>query len=376
MQRGHIYRKGSNWMLQYWEPAIEDGKVTKRRVACILARYSDEYRTEKSVRTLADKQLAPINARLARPESTQTVAAFLEHVYLPHCLEEKRPSTYKGYSDMDKLVQPHLKDLQLRNVRTSDIDKLMRAVALQKQRAHTTHRNVKSFLSGAFRYAKRNDLINDNPVRDSVVPRGNPMSDTAAYTLSEIQQTLAVLEEPARTAVLVAGLTGLRKSEIAALRWEDFRDDELHVQRSVWRGHVSDTKTLTSRAAVPVLPIVRKALEQHKRKVPEGKGFIFEGGTGKPLRLENVLRREIKPALAKAGLKWLGWHAFRRGLGTNLNALGADPKTIQTILRHANVSTTQAFYIKPVAAESVRAMQKLERAFSKARRSKPASRKK
>src|SRR6266704_3665047 len=202
MQRGHIYRKGSNWMLQYWEPAIEDGKVTKRRVACILARYSDEYRTEKSVRTLADKQLAPINARLARPESTQTVAAFLEHVYLPHCLEEKRPSTYKGYSDMDKLVQPHLKGLQLRNVRTSDIDKLMRAVALQKQRAHTTHRNVKSFLSGAFRYAKRNDLINDNPVRDSVVPRGNPMSDTAAYTLSEIQQTLAVLEEPARTAVL------------------------------------------------------------------------------------------------------------------------------------------------------------------------------
>jgi integrase len=371
MQHGHIYRKGTNWMLQYWQPAIENGKVVKRRVARVLVSYSDRCRTESQVRSeMADelaKILTPINARRARPESNQTVATYLEHIYLPHCLQNKRPSTYKGYCDMWKLVEPHLNGLQMRNTRTSDIDRLMRAVADEKQRAHTTHRNVKSFLSGAFRYAKRNDLISDNPVRDSVVPRGKPMGDTAAYTLQEIQQMLAALPEPPRTVVLVAGLTGLRKSEIAALRWEDFRADQLDVRRSVWRGHLSDTKTLTSRAAVPVLPIVRKALEEHRKRVPAGNGFIFEGATGKPMRLENVLRREIKPALEKAGLKWLGWHAFRRGLGTNLNTLGADPKTIQTILRHANVSTTQAFYIKPVAAESVKAMKKLEKAFRKAR---------
>ena len=206
MQRGHIYRKGSNWMLQYWQPTIENGKVVKRRVAVILTNYSDQYRTESSVRSLAEAILAPINTRQARPQSTQTVAAYLEHLYLPHCLQNKRPSTYKGYSDMWKLVQPHLNGLQLRNTRTSDVDRLMRAVADEKQRAHTTHRNVKSFLSGAFRYAKRNDLIADNPVRDSVVPRGKPMGDTAAYTLQEIQQILAALPEPARTVVWLPGL--------------------------------------------------------------------------------------------------------------------------------------------------------------------------
>jgi len=32
---------------------------------------------------------------------------------------------------------------------------------------------------------------------------------------------------------------------------------------------------------------------------------------------------------------WHGWHAFRRGLATNLHALGVDDKTIQAILRHS-----------------------------------------
>jgi hypothetical protein len=39
------------------------------------------------------------------------------------------------------------------------------------------------------------------------------------------------------------------------------------------------------------------------------------------------------------------WHAFRRGLGTRLNEVGVDGKTIQSILRHADISTTQAYYI-------------------------------
>jgi site-specific recombinase XerD len=83
--------------------------------------------------------------------------------------------------------------------------------------------------------------------------------------------------------------------------------------------------------------------------------------------LENVLRRDMKPALAKAGIEWHGWHALRRGLGTNLNTLGVDGRTIQAILRHSDLSTTMAFYVKPVPAESKKAMRKIERAFNKKR---------
>ena len=89
--------------------------------------------------------------------------------------------------------------------------------------------------------------------------------------------------------------------------------------------------------------------------------------TGRPLNLANLARRIIVPALKQNGIEWHGWHAFRRGLGTNLYRIGTPDQTIQAILRHANVSTTLNIYVKPVAADSQVAMQKLERAFKVAR---------
>ena len=59
--------------------------------------------------------------------------------------------------------------------------------------------------------------------------------------------------------------------------------------------------------------------------------------------------------------EWHGWHAARRGLGTNLYRLGVPEKTIQAILRHANVSTTNTYYIKSAADDTRAAMAKLER---------------
>src|SRR6476620_4353248 len=65
--------------------------------------------------------------------------------------------------------------------------------------------------------------------------------------------------------------------------------------------------------------------------------------------------------IGRVSQKWHGWHAARRGLGTNLYRLGVPEKTIQAILRHANVSTTNTYYIKSAADDTRVAMAKLER---------------
>jgi integrase len=59
--------------------------------------------------------------------------------------------------------------------------------------------------------------------------------------------------------------------------------------------------------------------------------------------------------------KWHGWHAARRGLGSNLYRLGVPEKVIQRILRHANVSTTSTYYIKTAADDVRKAMTELEK---------------
>jgi len=267
MQRGRIHRNKSSWFLTYREPRIENGKRVMRQVVKKIAPFCDKYRTEKSVQHFAEEILGPINARTVRPESTQTLVGFLDH-YLEDCQTRLRPCTVKGYRDMYKLVKPHLGDLTLREFRTPEADRLIHDATAAKQRAHTTHRNIKSFLSGAFKYAKRTGAVNENPIRDVEIPRGLPKRPRAAYSLDEISQMLAILPEPSRTVVLTAGLTGLRLSELKGLKWEDFEGDTVMIQRSVWSGIVSETKTLSSRAAVPVVPQVLTALEEHRRRNP------------------------------------------------------------------------------------------------------------
>jgi integrase len=59
-------------------------------------------------------------------------------------------------------------------------------------------------------------------------------------------------------------------------------------------------------------------------------------------------------------VKWKGWHAYRRGLATNLHELGVPDIVIQAILRHEDVRTTQRSYIKTVPQVVTAAMKRLE----------------
>jgi integrase len=149
----------------------------------------------------------------------------------------------------------------------------------------------------------------------------------------------------------VAAFSGLRRSELAGLLWENYRDSEIMVTRSVWEGHVSEPKTRKSKAPVPVItPLAQILNAWHQQCGNPEAGVMFPSGTRTPLNLNSVLHRVILLTLRKAGIEWHGWHAFRRGLATNLHSLGVQDKVTQAILRHSNVAVTQAAYIKTVDA--------------------------
>jgi integrase len=161
--------------------------------------------------------------------------------------------------------------------------------------------------------------------------------DTYAYSLPEIKSVLAVLPEPARTIVLTAAFTGLRKSELRGLTWGSYNGEQLSVDRSVWNSTVSEPKTKRSRSPIPVVPLLSEALESHRLRagvLAQPDLPIFQAGNGKPLNLDNIARRVIIPALSPCSIcqqqesdhlpnghvfhrdsslpLWHGWHAFRR----------------------------------------------------------------
>jgi integrase len=72
---------------------------------------------------------------------------------------------------------------------------------------------------------------------------------------------------------------------------------------------------------------------------------MFPNPAGKPINLDALAADVIVPLVTRAGVRWHGWHAFRRGLATNLHQFGVPDKIIQRILRHSSVGVTQDCYI-------------------------------
>jgi integrase len=86
--------------------------------------------------------------------------------------------------------------------------------------------------------------------------------------------------------------------------------------------------------------------------------WMFPNSLGRPLDTANLVNRVIRPAFAAAGLKWHGFHAFRRGLGTTLDSLGVREQVIQRILRHKPCSpVTREHYIQAPTQDVVEAME-------------------
>ena len=89
----------------------------------------------------------------------------------------------------------------MRDFRTVDGERVFEQ-SQRKKLTSTTLAHIKAFLSGIFRYAKRQGVINsENPMRDMVLPKGKPAGETHAYSLEEITQMLKVLPEPASTII-------------------------------------------------------------------------------------------------------------------------------------------------------------------------------
>lgn len=366
-QKGYVYKKGNLWLVRYYDnQVLPDGTIRRLQRAHKLAVAVGEYRSKRTARVLADEFLAPLNDGRATPRSTMTLTQFVESIYLPFVQAHKRISTFHGYRNMWKAYLKPQGEIALRDFRTADGEQVLDAIARASDLTSTTLRHVKAFMSGVFRYAKRQGVINsENPIRDVVIPKAKAAGDTYAYSLEGILLMLNVLSEPAGTIVAAASFTGARKGELRGFRWEDYDGEQIRISQSYWRSHVQQPKTKKSKAPVPVITQLAERLNLHRALSGNpATGLMFPTPQGRPINLDALTRDVIRPALNNQGLPWYGWHAFRRGLATNLHRLRVQDEIIQRILRHSNVSVTQACYIKTADADVVAAMRSLENAPS------------
>jgi len=195
--------------------------------------------------------------------------------------------------------------------------------------------------------------------------------ETHAYDLVQVLQILERLPLLEKSLVATAALAGLRQGELRGLEWTDHTGTELVVKRSIWMSVVNPPKTRASRNSVPVIPALAEILNEYRKSMgsPEA-SVVFHSGDGLPICVDKVGRRVIRRVLETTGLPWYGWHAFRRGLASNLYEIGAQDKVVQRILRHSKPHVTRERYIKVFDRTVLDAVDKVQARIEELRQAK------
>jgi integrase len=179
----------------------------------------------------------------------------------------------------------------------------------------------------------------------------------------QIRKLLEALEEPFRSIVTVAVLSGLRRGELFALRWGcvDLVQKFLTVRESIYMGRISTPKTRSSVRRIPLSAPLAELFEKLKARSQHARDedFVFSSRCGTSLHPDHILKRVIQPTCERLMLPRIGWHTFRHVHATLLSVSGESIKTAQSILGHSDLETTLQVYTHPIPEAERRAEEKL-----------------
>ena len=88
--------------------------------------------------------------------------------------------------------------------------------------------------------------------------------------------------------------------------------------------------------------------------------WVFPNRSKEPMEMGGYCKRVIIPILKKKKITWHGLYAGRRSAATLLVQLTGNAVASQYVLRHKNLATTTAFYVKPVQTAGVGGMRLME----------------
>jgi integrase len=245
-----------------------------------LAEKDDKHhsKTCKPVKDLSAKAMSRVNANSAESALSPLASEFWLSVYLPHCERSLRPSTVHSYKDLwERFLKQHLGSTRLGEYKAHNATEFLTSLSGRLGRNSLSH--VRSLLSGFFSHATALGKIEHNPIRDAkVLTKPKPPQEAEWYDLGQLEDIVRALKEDpaAQLVVLLAGVMGLRPSEIVGLDWTDFSQGSLHIRRAVVRGVSGGTKTASSVASIPVIQPVAGLLKLwHETSGRPDQGWVF-----------------------------------------------------------------------------------------------------
>lgn len=371
--RGSVVKRGNTW--SYVVDVGRDPVTGRRR-----QRWKGGFPTKREAERALGRALAAVGAGEVADAGGLTVGAYFDQWLAGH-LPSLKPSTAKSYREVVQwYVQPRLGavklvDLNALLIRTLYADMLKsggrrRKPELSPATVGITHGVLRKALNDAVLWG----LLVRSPLLGVKPPRlARP--EMHVWSSDEARRFLSIVEGDRLYGLWVLALaTGMRRGELAGLRWADVDLDAgvLAVRRSrvsvAYAVDESDPKTRSSRRTISLDPRVIAVLRAHRRGQLEERlawgpawtetGYVFTSEDGHPLHPERItvlFGRHV----ASSDLPKIRLHDLRHTSASLMLAAGVHPKIVSERLGHSSVSITLDLYSHVIPGLQAEAAEKL-----------------
>lgn len=268
-----------------------------------------------------------------------------------------------------KHILPYFRNANLSDIKQKDIQFFLNN---KSNYSYSSLQKMRTVLYGIFEYAIANDYCYKNPVKGTQLARRSTdrAGEKRAYTYQQALKVISLAQNIKNGSDIIILLkTGLRRSELLALRWEniDMEKKIIHVRESVSETgtglEIHPCKSIKSIRDIPFDDELYDIFSKMKQT-----GFVIKGQNGKNMNPHNwsykryaVVNKKIQQTAEQKGiaLPLLNPHELRHTFGSILYGRGVDIVTISKLMGHSSIEITVKLYVHDSLEKKMEAIQKL-----------------
>ena len=262
-------------------------------------------------------------------------------------------STLTGYKKITNHLLKYFSNIYIQDLSATHVKDWLLQIGLTEITAKTIQNRV-SLLKSLINEAISNKYITMNVFDE--IQLSKELSKTAVkseyevnpFTEAEKNTIIETAEGQIRNLIQFNFWTGLRTSELIALKWEDinFNDGIIHIKRAKVENEIKTTKTKAGIRKIIMLPSAKEAL-LNQLQFTKDEEFIFNNpNTDKPWHSSNKLAEAWKKVIERSGVEYRNSYQMRHTYASTLLSNGENIFWLATQLGHENTEMIFKHYGK------------------------------